>query len=162
MNYSVDIDYEYQKAKSILFRPSLAFSIIFTLVIVGDVLLVTLANENYLVNLIVAIVITILFSWLAIYFFSNVYSGMNAKYRYFKGYASGIKPVEEVEFLKKSDELCYVNGLYVYPLYVRYHIGLNCQDKVIFALKNDLPYHMGDRLTITTYQRIVLSAEKHA
>ena len=162
MNYSLDVSSEYQKAKTTLFRHSLVYSIILTLVIIGDVLLVALAKEDYRVNMIIAIVITILFGWLTIYFFSNVYRDMDAKYRYFKGYDSGLKPKEEVEFLKKSDELCRVNGLYVYPVYVRYSIGINRQDKVIFCLDNNLEYHMGDRLTISTYQRILIEAEKHA
>ena len=57
--------------------------------------------------------------------------------------------------------MCYMNGLYVYPVYVRYFIGINCQDKVIFAFTNELDYEMGDKLTIETYQRILIKAEKH-
>ena len=162
MNYSLDVVSEYQNAKKTLFRHSLVYSLILTLVIVGDALLVTLAKENYTINMIIAIVITILFGWLSIYFFSNVYRDMDAKYRYFKGYDSGLKPKEEVEFLKKSDGICHINGLYVYPVYVRYSIGINRQDKVIFCLDNNLEYHMGDKLTISTYQRILIEAEKHA
>ena len=161
MDYQVDIDFEYKKTKSTLFRISLLFSIIFTVIIASDVLLIVFAGEEYLVNYIIASVITVLFAWFAIFFFVNIFNVKNAQYRYYKGYESGIKPEEEVEFLKKSDELCYINGLFVYPVYVRYIIGLNRQDKVIFALNNNLTYEMGDRLTITTYQRILIKAEKH-
>ena len=161
MDYRVDVANEYQKAKSIFLRYSLIFSGILTLVLIADVLLVSLAGEQYLVNLIISIVITVLFAWFAIFFFSVIYKDINAKYRFYKGYESGIKPVEEVEFLKQSDELCYINGLYAYPLYVRYFIGITVQDKVIFTLNNDLPYEMGDKLTITTYQRILIKAEPH-
>ena len=161
MDYCLDINNEYQKAKSKLFRISLLFSIVFALTILGDVLLIALAGEEYLVNYIIASVLTVLFSWFAIFFFINIFNAKNAQYRYYRGYESGIKPEEEVEFLKKSDELCYINGLYVYPIYVRFIIGLNRQDKVVFALEKDLPYEMGDRLTITTYQRILVKAEKH-
>ena len=162
MDYSVDVTYEYQKARSVFLKWSLLFSGVLTAVIVGNVLLVMLAGEYYTVNLVVSIIITILFMWFAIYFFSNIYGDVNSRYRYFKGYESGIKPIEEVEFLKKSDELCYINGLYVYPVYVRYAIGLNRIDKVIFAFNNDIKFEMGDLLTITTYQRILLKAEKHS
>ena len=162
MDYSVDVTYEYQKARSVFLKWSLLFSGVLTAVIVGNVLLVMLAGEYYTVNLVISIIITILFMWFAIYFFSNIYGDVNSRYRYFKGYESGIKPIEEVEFLKKSDELCYINGLYVYPVYVRYAIGLNRIDKVIFAFNNDIKFEMGDLLTITTYQRILLKAEKHS
>lgn len=162
MDYSVDVQLEYQKARSVFLRWSLLFSSIFTAVIVGNILLVSLAGEYYSVNLAISIVITILFGWFAVYFFSCIYGEVNSKYRYFKGYGSGIKSVEEVEFLKKSDELCYINGIYVYPLYVRYAIGLNRIDKVIFTFKNNVEFEMGDKLTITTYQRILLKAEKHS
>ena len=162
MDYSVDVPYEFQKAKSAFFRLSLLFSGLLTLVLIGDVLLVSLAGADYLVNLLISIFLTIAFIWFAIYFFSNIYGEVNNKYRFFRGYESGMKPEEEVEFLKKSDELCYINGLYVYPVYVRYAIGLNRQDKVIFAFRNDLKYEMGDKLTITTYQRILIKAEKHS
>ena len=161
MKFQVDVNEEYQKSKNNLLRHSLVFSCIFTLVLVADTLLVLLAGENYKVNLIISIVISILFTWFAIFFFTNIYNDVNSRYRYFRGYNSGLKPVEEVEFLKKSDELCYINGLYVYPVYVRYFIGINCQDKVIFAFSNDLGYEMGDKLTIETYQRILIKAEKH-
>ena len=162
MDYSVDVTYEYQKARSVFFRWSLLFSGLFTAVIVGNVLLISLAGEFYNVNLAISIIITILFGWFAVYFFSCIYGEVSHKYRYFRGYESGIKPVEEVEFLSKSDELCYINGLYVYPLYVRYAIGLSRMDKVIFAFKNNVEFEMGDKLTITTYQRILLKAEKHS
>ena len=161
MHYSVDVSHEYQTIKSKLFRISLLFSIILTIVIVTDVLLVTLSKENYLPCLIIAVVLTTLFAWFSIYFFTNIYNEANLQYRYFKGYDSGLHPVEEVEFLSRSDELCYINGLYVYPVYVRYLSNLSAQDKVIFALNKDLHYEMGDKLTISTYQRVIISAEKH-
>ena len=59
-------------------------------------------------------------------------------------------------------DVTYINGIYVYPLYVRYAIGLNRIDKVIFTFKNNVEFEMGDKLTITTYQRILLKAEKHS
>ena len=162
MNYSVDISNEYQKAKSIFFRYSLGFSLLMTAIIVGDVLLILLAGEDYTVNLIISIVITILFSWVAIYFFTNVYSEVNAKYRYFKGYESGLHPTEEIIFIKKSDELSYINGLYAYPMAVRFISNLVSQDKIIYSLDKDLDLSEGDKLTITTYQRILVKAEKHS
>ena len=162
MNYSVDVSNEYQKAKSRLFRYSLAFSLLLTTLIVSDVLLVVLANEEYLVNLIISIIITILFIWFAIYFFTNIYSELNANYRYFKGYDSGIQSTDEIVVLKKSDELCYINGLYAYPLMVKYVSTLGEQDKVIYALDKGLDLLEGDKLTITTYQRILIKAEKHS
>lgn len=162
MDYCVDIKQEYQKAKSVFLRWSLSFSLLFTLVIIADVLLVLLAGEYYTVNLAISIVITSIFAWIAIFFFGNIYSDINSRYRYFRGYESGLKSNEEVEFLKKSDELCYINGLYVYPVYVRYSVGLNRIDKVIFAFDNNINFEMGDTLTITTYQRILVKAEKHS
>ena len=162
MNYSVDVSNEYQKAKSRLFRYSLSFSLLLTALIVGDILLVVLANEEYLVNLIISIIITVLFTWMAIYFFTNIYSELNARYRYYKGYDSGIQSTDEIVIIKKSDELCYINGLYAYPLMVKYVSSLGEQDKIIYALDKDLDLMEGDKLTITTYQRILIKAEKHS
>ena len=162
MDYCVDVNHEYQLAKGRMLKYSLLFSLVLALIIIGDVLLVWLAGEDYLVNLIIAIALTTLFSWFAIYFFTNIYNDIDSRYRYFKGYASGIKPVDEVVFIKKSDELCFVNGLYDSPVYVRYAVGLNRIDKVIFAFNNSLNFEMGDKLTITTYQRILIKAEKHS
>ena len=161
MRYSVDVSHEYQLIKTKFLRLSLLFSIILTIVILADVLLITLSKENYLPFLIISIVITILFAWFCIFFFTNIYNETNGQYRYFKGYNSGLQPVEEVEFLSQSDELCYINGLYVYPVYVRYMTNLSAQDKVIFTLKEKLPFEMGDRLTIKTYQRVIMDAERH-
>ena len=161
MDYCVDVNHEYQLAKGRMLKYSLLFSLILALIIASDVLLVWLAGEDYLVNLIIAIVITTLFSWFAIYFFTNIYNDIDSRYRYFKGYASGIKPVDEVVFIKKSDELCFVNGLYVYAISVRYVSNLGSEDKIIFTLDNSLNFEAGDKLTITTYQRILMKAEKH-
>lgn len=160
-NYCVDVNYEYQEAKSKAFKLSLLFSIILTLVLLADVLLVVLSKEDYLVCLIIAIAITILFAWFAIYFFTNIFNDVNARYRYFKGYESGLKPIEEVEFISIKDELCYVNGLYVYPVIVNYIDGINKKEKIIYSLNKSLNYQEGDKLTIATYQRILLQAEKH-
>lgn len=162
MTYNVDVNGEYQKSKSKLFRWSLVFSIILTLVLTGDVLLIILAKEDYLINLIIAIVITALFSWFAIYFFFNIYGELNAQYRYFNGYESGLQSTEEVEILAKIGEICYVNGLYVYPLHVRTFDGLVTRDRVIYTIDKDLDVKENDKLTITTYQRILIKAEKHS
>ena len=161
MHYSVDVSHEYQVAKTKFLRLSLLFSGILTLVIVGDILLITLSKESYIPQLIVAIVITIIFSWFALFFFTNIYNETNHQYRYFKGYNSGLQPIEEVEFLSQSEELCYINGLYVYPVYVRYMTNLSAQDKVVYTLKEKLPFEMGDKLTIKTYQRVIIEAERH-
>lgn len=161
MNYSVDINEEYRKVRSKFLRASLLFSLILTVVIVADVLLVVLAKDEYRINMIIAIVITSLFSWFAIYFFTNVYSEINARYRYFKGYDAGIKPTDEVIFIRKGDELCYINGLYAYPVWVNYYDNLSRKEKVIYTVNGDLDYQSGDKLTITTYQRILVRAEKH-
>ncbi len=162
MKYSVDVGSEYQKIKSKFLSYSLLFTGIFTAVLVGDVLLVAFSGENYTVSLIIAIAITILFSWFAIFFFSNIYNEVNNRYRYFKGYDSGVKATEEVEIIKTGDELAYVNGLYVYPLFIRSYEGLEHKDRIIYSFENNLGYEVGDKLTITTYQRILIEAESHS
>lgn len=162
MKYAVDVSNEFQKAKSKFFRYSLCFSLLLTAVLVGDVLLIVLANEDYLVNLIISIVLSILFAWFAIYFFTNIYNELNARYRYFKGYDSGIQETDEIVFIKKSDELCYINGLYAYPVLVRFVSNLADKEKVIYTLDKDLDLSDGDKLTVTTYQRILIKAEKHS
>ena len=160
--YQVDVKQEYQKAKSNYLRLSLIFSSIFTCVLVADVLLILLAGEDYQINLIIAIIVSILFLWFAIYFFTNIYPDINNFYRYFKGYDSGLKPTDEVIFLEYSDELAYINGLYVYPLIVKYVSNLEGTDKIIYSFENDLNVKKGDKLTVTTYQRIILKMEKHS
>ena len=160
-NYRLDVSFEYQKSKSKMLKNSLLFSLILAVVIIGDVLLVILAKEDYLINLIIACIITILFGFFAIFYFSNIFSEMDAEYRYYKGYESGLKSTDEVVMLKASKELAYVNGLYVYPLIVRYVSNLETQDKVIYTISSHLDYQEGDKLTITTYERILIEAEKH-
>ena len=161
MNYSVDVNKEYQKAKSKFLRLALLFSFILTMVIVSDVLLILLSKDSYWIELLIAIILTILFTWFAIYFFTNIYTDINNRYRYFKGYESGLKPVDEVIFVEHSDYISYVNGLYVYPLMVKYVSNLAGTDKIIYSFEK-LDLKKGDKLTITTYQRIILKAEKHS
>ena len=162
MIYSVDVNDEYRKSKSKLLKYSLLFSFILTATLTADILLVVLSKENYVANLIITIVVTSLFSWFAIYFFTNIYNDINARYRYFKGYESGVKAIEEVQVIKKDDELIYVNGLYVYPLHIRYFDGLNVVKKVIYVLDDSDIYEPEEKLTITTYQRILIHAENHS
>ena len=161
MSYAVDVPFEYEQSKSKLFKASLLFSAIFTLIIVGDVLLVVLSGEEYLPQLIISIVITILFTWFAIFFFTNIYSDLNSRYRYFKGYESGLKSDDEVVFVKSLGLLEHVNGVYVYPLMVKYVTNLTSEVKTIYTFEKDLPFQEGDKLTIRTYQRVLLKADKH-
>ena len=161
MNYRVDVEREYQKVKSKLFRLSLLFSLILTVVIASDVLLVILSKEDYLIQLIVAIIITSAFTWFTIFYFSNIYNEVNAKYRFYKGYGSGIHPVDEVIFVHQGEELTYINGVYAYPVSVEYVSTLSSKEKIIYVTEKNLGYEKGDKLTIETYQRILLKAEKH-
>ena len=112
--------------------------------------------------IIIACVITVLFIWFTIYFISNVFGDIDARYRYFKSYQSGIQSVDEIVFIKQSDELCFVNGLYVYPLHVKYVSNFTEQERIIYTLEKDCGYALNDKLTIVTYQRILLKAEKHS
>ncbi len=162
MSYEVDVKLEQQASKSKFLRMSLLFSSLLTIVIVSDVLMITLTKENYLPFLIISIVISVLFAWFAIFFFTLIYSEINAKYRYFKGYDSGIKPTDEVIFLRKNDEICLTNGLYVYPLHVKYVSTLKEETKTIYTFAENLNFENGDKLTIETYQRILIKAEKHS
>lgn len=161
MQYSVDVKHEYQVVKSKFLRLSLLFSLILTAVLVTDVLLIILTKGEYTLAMIITMVVTILFSGFAIFFFTVIYSEVNAQYRYYRGYDSGLKSTDEVEFVKQGEELCYINGLYVYPVVVRYISNLTCQDKIIYTLKEQLHFQEGDKLTITTYQRILINAERH-
>ena len=162
MTYSVDINEEYKRSRSKLIRYTLLFSLVLAMTLTADTLLVVLSKDNYTIFLTIAIVITTLFSWFAIYFFTNIYSEINARYRYFKGYESGVKSTEEVELISKEKELCYVNGLYVYPILIRSFEGLKVVDKIIYTLNESLDYKEYDKLTITTYQRILIEAENHS
>lgn len=162
MSYEVDVKNEYQQSKSKFLRLSLLFSGVFTIVIVAIILMIVLTKEDYLPFLIISIVLGVLFSWFTIFFFTIIYNEINAKYRYFKGYDSGIKPTDEVVFLRQNDDICLVNGLYVYPVHVKYVSSLKEETKVIYTLSKQLNFDNGDKLTIETYQRILIKAEKHS
>ena len=82
--------------------------------------------------------------------------------RYYKGYEGGIKSTDEVMVIKSSEELTYLNGLYVYPVLVKYIDNLSSKEKIIYSLSKELGYQEGDKLTITTYQRILIEAEKRS
>ena len=161
MNYQMDVSKGYQDAKKSLFKLSLLFSLLFSAVIVIDVLLVALANEDYLVNLIISIIITILFAWFALYFFYNILDDVNGEYRFYKGYESGLKENNEVIFNEQINELTYINGLYAYPVHITVSDGLEKVNKVIYTIQKDLGYKNGDKLTVITYSRILVKAEPH-
>ena len=160
MNYQLDVSKGYQVSKKHFLLLSLLFSLIFTVVLISDVLLVVLSNENYLVALIISIVITVLFTWFAIYFFYNIYSDVNNEYRFYKGYESGLKEIGEVIYINQDTELTYINGLYAYPVHVAYINGLEKTNKVIYTIEK-LDYRQGDKLSIITYRRILTKAELH-
>ena len=162
MGYYVDIDNELKQAKATFLRYSLIFSTALTITLIADTLLIVFSKENYTLNFIFASLITILFSWYAIFFFSSIYRDVNGKYRYYKNYESGVKEDAEVKFIARSGELTYINGLYVYPLKVKYVYGLTEEEKIIYTLSKDLNFKEGDKLTISTYQRIIMKAEKHS
>lgn len=163
MTYQLDISKEYLNARKVMRLLSTSFALIFSLVLIADVLLIVFANEDYLINLIITIVVSILFAWFAIFFISNFYSDAFNKYRFYKGYESGIKEVAEVEFVKEDTEETSTNknGLYAYPVHVTYVDGLNRTDKVICSFNKDLGFKEGDKLTITTYRRVIIKAELH-
>lgn len=158
MKYYLDVPYEYQKAKKKMLCFSLIFAFVFSLVILGDALLVIKSGQNYTINLIISIIISIIFIWFAIYFFTTIYQEICNRYRFFKSYESGLKEQEEIEFINCENELNYVNGLYVYPLHVIYKNGLESQNKIIYS-SIKLPFKSGDKLMIKTYQRILIEAE---
>jgi hypothetical protein len=163
MNYQLDISKEYQNARKKVTILSLAFSLIFSLILIADVLLVIFANEDYKLNLIIAIIISVLFTWGVIFFFPNFYNDTFQKYSFYKGYESGLKEIAEVEFDKEINEPINrdKNGLYLYPVHVTYIDGLNKTNKVIYTLEMNLGFKKGDKLTITTYQRVIIKAEPH-
>ena len=160
MNYQLDVSKGYQVSKKHFLLLSLLFSLIFTVVLISDVLLVVLSNENYIVALIISIVITILFTWFAIYFFYNIYGDVNSEYRFYKGYESGLKEIGEVIYINQDTELTYINGLYAYPVHVAYINGLEKTNKVIYTIEK-LDYRQGDKLSVITYRRILVKAELH-
>ncbi len=160
MNYYLDTAYEYQKSKNRMLISSLFFALLFSIVLISDVFLVFKAGQDYRLNLIVSIIISVLFIWFSIYFFTTTYQEINKRYRFFKNFGSGIKEQQEVEYIKCSDDLNYINGLYVYPIHVFYQYGLEQIEKVIYC-QTKLNYVQGDKLTIQTYQRILIEAEIH-
>ena len=163
MNYQLDISKNYQSARKRMTLLSLSFSLVFSLVLIADVLLVIFANEDYKLNLIIAIIISILFTWAAIFFFGNLYNEALGKYLFYKSYESGLKEEAEVIFEKEIDEQTMTNrnGLITYPVHVTYIDGLTKTHKVICTVEKDLGFKEGDKLTIITYQRVIIKAERH-
>ena len=161
MGYYVDIDHEYKQARSSFLTYSLIFSTALTITLIADTLLIVFSKENYLINFIFATLITILFCWFMIFFFSSIYREVNNRYRYYKNYGSGVKEEGEVKFIAQNHELTYVNGLYVYPVKVKYVSSLSEEEKIIYTINDKLDFQEGDKLTISTYQRIIIKAEKH-
>ena len=162
MSYEVDVHREYTLSKSRYLKVSLLFSSLLTLVLISDVLLMLLSKENYTPYLIISIIISVLFSWFAIYFFTNINKDINSRYRYFQGYARGQQSQDEVIYEKLGKDLELINGLYVYPLKVKYLSNLEePEEKTIYSFSEDLHFKRGDKLSIKTYQRILISAESH-
>ena len=163
MNYQLDISKNYQSARKKMTLLSLSFSLVFSLVLIADVLLVIFANEDYKLNLIIAIIISILFTWAAIFFFGNFYNEALGKYLFYKSYESGLKEEAEVIFEKQIDTQVMTNrnGLITYPVHVTYIDGLTKTHKVICTVEKDLGFKEGDKLTIITYQRVIIKAERH-
>ena len=163
MNYQLDISREYQNARKKVTILSLTFSLIFSLILIADVLLVIFANEDYKLNLIIAIIISILFTWAAIFFFGNFYNEALGKYLFYKSYESGLKEEAEVIFEKKIDTpvMTNRNGLITYPVHVTYINSLTKTHKVIYTVEKNLGFEEGDKLTIITYQRVIIKAERH-
>ena len=104
-----------------------------------------------------------LFAMGAMFFFPNFYNDIFKKYTFYKSYESGLKEIAEVEFDKEINEPINrdKNGLYLYPVHVTYLDGLSKTNKVIYTLEKDLNFKKGDKLTITTYQRVIIKAESH-
>ena len=164
MNYQLDISKNYQSARKRMTLLSLSFSLVFSLVLIADVLLVIFANEDYKLNLIIATIISILFTWAAIFFFGNFYNEALEKYLFYKSYESGLKEEAEVIFEKQIDKQVMTtnrNGLITYPVHVTYIDGLTKTHKVICTVEKDLGFKEGDKLTIITYQRVIIKAERH-
>lgn len=161
MCYRVDVEDEYKRSKSKLLRYTLLFSLILAIILVADTLLIILTKGDYRVSLSISIIITILFSWFAIYFFTNIYGDINAYYRYFKSFNSGVKATEEVEVIKIDDALTLVNGLYVYPIYIKSFNGLDVTEKTVYTLDKNYKFLVGCKYTFVTYQRIVIEADNH-
>lgn len=161
MSYSLDISKEYNAANKSVWTYSLIFSLTLTLTLIGDVLLVIFSNNDYLANYILSTLLTIIFGWWAIFFFTSIYKDINERYRYYKYIESGIKEESEVIFIEEIKDLTYVNGLYVYPIRVKYLLGISEEEKIIYTLEDKLDFNKGDKLSISTYQRILLKADKY-
>ena len=162
MFYSVDLNGEYKKSKTKFLSYSLLFAFILAAVLTCDTLCVALSKEDYNVALIITMVVTVLFCWFAIFFFSCIYNDVNARYRFFKGVNSGQVPTEEVVFVSMNPEMVIMNGLYVYAINVKYEQNFITRDKLIYTFEPNLDLKQGDKITITTYRRILLKAEKHS
>ena len=162
MFYSVDLNSEYKKSKTKFLSYSLLFAFILAAVLTCDTLCVALSKEDYNVALIITMVVTVLFCWFAIFFFSCIYNDINARYRFFKGVNSGQVPTEEVIFVSMNPEMVIMNGLYVYAINVKYEQNFITRDKLIYTFEPNLDLKQGDKIAITTYRRILLKAEKHS
>ena len=56
--------------------------------------------------------------------------------------------------------MVYLNGVYVYPIKVSFLSNLDePEEKTIYTFSSDLHFKRGDKLSIKTYQRILVSAE---
>lgn len=158
MIFNLDVKVKFFEAKSNMQKNVFFFASIFSIVLIVIILLVALSSNEYMINLIFTIIISILFACFAIFEATVIYPILFNRLRFFSGYFSG-KKIEDIVMIKSINKHNdQINDLDVYEIIVDVFDGLDISEKRIYSLEN-FSFDLKKKYKVETYQRILIKAE---
>lgn len=155
----VDVNNEYKKAKTKMNNATVLFIILFALTIIISYVLIITRENHVKLNMIFTMIVSIAFVFYAISFFSLSYPGLNNALRFYEGFERGIKVTDIVKIKSIDNEIKEVNGFDCYPMHITVFDGIDEADKTVYVFDRNININKKDKLSLTSYQRIVISIE---
>lgn len=160
MIFSLDIKTNFINAKNKMVKNVFIFALLLSITIIADTLLITYSTNEYLINLIFTVLISILFSFYVIFDLTIIYPKLNNELRFFKGYFSGEKNSDIVFVNSFSESKTIMNGLESYKVNITVVDGLLKEEKSIFVFSK-FNFSKNKKYKIETYQRIITKIEEY-
>ena len=159
MQELIDINGFKKKAKTRYVINIVLISCLLIFTVGGSITSLLLSSLDYIPNLIINIVVTVLVAVFSIFYFLNIFPVIRHYYSYYKNMSGvSVDHRRRMVYLKEVDNKIIDNVTYRVVQFV-YNEGETEYNENLFLLDTDMNFTEGQAYKLATYQNVIISYE---
>lgn len=159
MTFLIDIDDKFNEISYLKKKHKLLFICASILIVIFDGILLSTSKENYILNMIFSIILTIAYFFYLIFYFSILRIKIFDEYRLFSSLEKKVFCEDKCEFIEYEDKKEISNGIEYFVLNMNVLNNLENVVKKFYVLEK-FPFKKNKKYQINYFGKVIVACEE--